>query len=90
MKFYDPGNYDGPSYSAGFEDGKAQALAEAAAAVAPAPQALDVLLQAIEREKRGTIRYPEDIGHDMGMAHAQDIIRREYARLSRLPSEEER
>lgn len=38
------------------------------------------LFAAIEREKRGSIRYPEDIGHDMGMAHAQDIIRRE-ARL---------
>ena len=43
---------------------------------------LDVerLVKAIEREKRGSIRYPEDIGHDMGMAHAQDIVRRE-ARL---------
>jgi hypothetical protein len=35
------------------------------------------LIAAIEREKRNTIRYPEDIGHDMGMAHAQDIVRRE-------------
>jgi hypothetical protein len=40
------------------------------------------LVGAIEREKRGTVRYPEDIGHDMGMAHAQDIIRRELRSLS--------
>ena len=55
---------------------------EAEARSTPA-EALDVrLLEAIEREKRRSIRYPEDIGHDIGMAHAQDIIRREIRRLS--------
>ena len=55
-----------------------------AASGAQAVPPLDVerlLHAAIEREKRGTIRYAEDIGHDMGMAHAQDIIRRECAAL---------
>lgn len=67
-----------------------EAIEAEAAPLPPAPPLdVDALISMLETIKRGSIRYPEDIGHDRGVAHAQDAIRA-YARRLSASTEPER